>query len=48
MRAFIAEARVADAEMDASGESYAARDVHVWLEQLAEGWAVARPRPRCA
>ena len=45
LRAFVMEARVADAEMDASGEAYAAQDVHDWLEKMVEGRAPARPKP---
>lgn len=45
MQAFIADAKVADAEIEATGESYAAADVHRWLDELAKGRKVRRPKP---
>lgn len=45
MQAFIADAKVADAEIEATGEAYAAADVHRWLDQLAKGRKVRRPKP---
>jgi len=45
MQAFIQDARRADAEIDATGEAYAAADVHRWLDQLARGRKVRRPKP---
>lgn len=45
MQSFIQDALQADAEIDSKGEAYAAADVHRWLDQLAKGRKVRRPRP---
>jgi len=45
MQEFIEEALQADAEMEATGEGYAAEDVHAWLEKLVQGERPPRPRP---
>ncbi len=45
MQRFIVEAQQADAQIEASGEAYAATDVHRWLDQLARGRKPGRPRP---
>lgn len=43
MKAFIHEAQRADAEIEATGEVYAAADVHRWLDELARGCNAQRP-----
>lgn len=45
MRAFAQEAIDADAEIDRTGEVYAAEDVHAWLERLAKNRKTKRPKP---
>ena len=45
MRAFVQDAIEADAEIDRTGEVYAAEDVHVWLERLAKNRKAKRPKP---
>lgn len=45
-RAFVDDAREAEAEMEASGEGYAMADVHAWLEAKAAGKPAKRPKAR--
>ena len=45
MQAFVEEALEADRAINTGGEVYAADDVHPWLERLASGKRVARPKP---
>ncbi|MEW5743290.1 MAG: hypothetical protein AB1938_30555 [Myxococcota bacterium] len=45
-RAFLDDAKAAEAEMEASGEGYAMADVHAWLEAKAAGRPARRPRAR--
>ncbi len=45
MAELVEEALAADRVIDAGGEVYAAADVHSWLERLARGERVARPKP---
>jgi hypothetical protein len=45
MKKFIAEALEADAQMSATGEAYAAKDVHDWLLRLATDRSAQRPKP---
>lgn len=44
MRAFVQEALQADRDIERTGEVYAAADVHAWLERLAQGRKVRRPK----
>ena len=39
------EATAADKEIEATGEVYAAEDVHRWLTRLASGRKARRPKP---
>jgi predicted transcriptional regulator len=45
MRAFVAEARAADREVERTGEIYRADEVHAWMERLARGKKAPRPKP---
>ena len=45
LNAFIREAEVADKAIDAGSAVYCAEDVHAWLEGLANGRKVKRPKP---
>ena len=45
MEAFVKEALTADREIEESGEVYAARDVHAWLQRLAGGRKASLPKP---
>jgi predicted transcriptional regulator len=45
MQSFIADAKAADAEIEATGEVYAAADVHRWIDQLSRGRKTRRPKP---
>jgi predicted transcriptional regulator len=45
MEAFAREALAADRAIEEGGEVYAAEDVHAWLDRLASGRRVARPKP---
>jgi predicted transcriptional regulator len=45
MRAFVQEALAADREVERLGEVYRAADVHAWLNRLARGRKVDRPKP---
>ncbi len=45
MEAFVKEALAADRAADATGEVYAASDVHAWLSRVAEGRPAPRPKP---
>lgn len=42
---FLADARVADREMQESGQGYAAADVHDYLRARSAGGKAARPKP---
>lgn len=42
---FVADARLADERMQASGAGYAASDVHGYLEARVAGRPVKRPKP---
>jgi predicted DNA-binding protein len=42
---FLEDARAADRQMLASGEAYAADDVHRYLSERVDGIAAARPKP---
>ena len=42
---FVKEALSADADVERTGEMYRAEDVHAWLERLATGQKVSRPKP---
>jgi predicted transcriptional regulator len=45
MRSLVKEAMAADDEIERTSEVYRAADVHAWVERLAHGPAVARPKP---
>jgi predicted transcriptional regulator len=45
MQTFIEDAKAADAEIEATGEVYAAADVHRWLDQVAHRRKARRPKP---
>ena len=45
MRAFVEEALAADRDIERTGEVYPARDVHAWIDRLARGKRIARPKP---
>jgi len=45
MAAFVQEALDADREIDEGAAVYRAQDVHTWLERLANGEKLARPKP---
>jgi predicted transcriptional regulator len=45
MAAFIQEGLDADRDIDEGGVVYRAEDVHAWIERLATGEKVARPKP---
>jgi predicted transcriptional regulator len=45
MRSLVKEAMAADDEIERTSEVYRADDVHAWVERLAHGQAVARPKP---
>jgi hypothetical protein len=45
MRSLVKEALAADEEIERTGEVYRAADVHAWVERLARGQDLARPRP---
>ncbi|MGH7802883.1 MAG: CopG family ribbon-helix-helix protein [Candidatus Binatia bacterium] len=45
VRTFVEEALAADQEIETTGEVYRAEDVHAWLESLARGRKVVRPKP---
>ena len=42
---FVKEALAADADVERTGEVYRAEDVHAWIERLAKGQKVPRPKP---
>ena len=42
---FVREALAADADIERTGEVYRAEDVHAWIERLAKGQKVPRPKP---
>jgi len=45
LQQFTKEATAADKEIEATGEVYAAEDVHRWLTRLASGRKARRPKP---
>ncbi len=45
MRDLVKEALAADAEIERTGRVYRAEDVHAWIERLARGEKVPRPKP---
>jgi len=45
IKAFVQEALAARADMESDGAAYRAEDVHAWLERLAKGGKLRRPRP---
>lgn len=45
LRDFVQEALAADADIERTGEVYRSEDVHAWLECLAKGEDVDRPKP---
>lgn len=45
MREFVREALVSKAEIAAGGPVYRAKDVFAWMERLARGEKVPRPKP---
>ncbi|GIX27231.1 CopG family ribbon-helix-helix protein [Pelomicrobium sp. G1] len=45
MRSFVEEAIAADRRIDATGEVFAADEVHAWIERLARKRKAARPKP---
>ena len=45
LREFVKEALAADRAIDRGGEAYRAEDVHAWIERLASGQKVSRPKP---
>jgi predicted transcriptional regulator len=42
---FVKEAVAADADIERTGVVFRAEDVHAWLERLAKGDRVSRPKP---
>lgn len=45
LRDFVAEALTADRAVEEGAAVYGAQDVHDWLDRLANGEAVTRPKP---
>jgi hypothetical protein len=45
MRSLVQEALAADLDIERTGEVYRAADVHAWMQRLAQGKAIKRPRP---
>ena len=45
LRSLVTEALAADDDIEKSGDVYRAEDVHAWMERLATGESVARPKP---
>jgi predicted transcriptional regulator len=45
VEAFVKEALAADRAIEATGEVYAAPDVHAWILRLASGKKAPRPKP---
>lgn len=45
MQAFLREAVVSEAAIEAGASVYRAEDVHAWLERLARNPKAARPKP---
>ena len=45
LETFVEEALAADRAIEENGQVYAAANVHSWIEELARGRNVARPRP---
>jgi predicted transcriptional regulator len=45
MRSLVKEALTADGDIERSGETYRAEDVHAWARRIAQGDASPRPKP---
>jgi len=45
MRNLVQDALAADADIERTGEVYRAEDVHAWMQRLAQGKPVKRPKP---
>ena len=45
LRSLVKEALAADDDVETTGEVYRAEDVHAWMNRLARGESVARPKP---
>jgi predicted transcriptional regulator len=45
MRSLVKEALAADAEIERTGETYRAEDVHAWARRIAQGVSSPRPKP---
>lgn len=45
MRSLVKEALAADAEIERTGETYRADDVHAWAQKITQGVASPRPKP---
>jgi predicted transcriptional regulator len=45
LRSLVKEALAADDDIEKTGEVYHAEDVHAWMQRLARGESVARPKP---
>jgi predicted transcriptional regulator len=45
MRSLVKEAMAADTDIEQSGETYRAEDVHAWAQRIAQGVASPRPKP---
>jgi len=45
MRSLVKEAVEADAEIDRTGETFRAEDVHAWARKIAQGEASPKPKP---
>jgi predicted transcriptional regulator len=45
MRKLVKQALAADAAIEKGGEVYGVQEVHAWMERLAQGETVARPKP---
>jgi len=45
MRSLVKEALESDGDIERTGEVYRAEDVRAWVDRLAKGEAVAKPKP---
>jgi predicted transcriptional regulator len=45
LRSLVKEALTADAEIDRTGDTYRAEEVHAWAKRIAQGVASPRPKP---
>jgi predicted transcriptional regulator len=45
LRSLVKEALAADAEIERTGETYRADEVHAWARRIAQGVASPRPKP---